>query len=120
MSNDSHGPIQLRSAASLFPNPQPDHSFIFLTTASRDRRVLIHHPGYEAADDLLLILYAPDHEKGGLHHGFVLAVCTIVADNVENGYLSRSASADAARIAVGVDDVLVAGDYYFHVPSKGW
>ena len=118
MSSGSHGLIQLRSAATLFSDHLPER-FKYLTEQIDSRRVRIHHPDYEDADDLLLTFHALDHEEGGLHHGFVLTVCAIVAGNAEGGYLSRSSSAEAARVAIGIDEVLVAGDYYFHVPSGG-
>lgn len=62
-------------------------------------------------------LYALDHELGGIHHGLAHTACALVAGNRHDGYLSESRGGNA--INAGMDDVLHAGDYYFHVPRRG-
>ena len=111
-----HGRIVLREASSIFPTAPPA-PYAFLASSPGRRRINIHHPGYDINDDLLFTLYALDHELGGIHHGLAHTACAIVAGNRHDGYLSESRGGNA--IHAGMDDVLHAGDYYFHVPRKG-
>jgi len=112
-----HGRILLRDPSTLFPTPLPAHySFLSSAPGSR-RRINIRHPGYEPEDDLLLTLYALDHEDGGIHHVLLHTTCAIISGNRCDGYLSESC--DGTPITAGMDDVLRAGEYYFHVPRIG-
>ena len=112
-----HGHILLREPSSLFPAPLPAHySFLSSAPGSR-RRINIRHPGYEPEDDLLFTVYALDHEEGGIHHGLLHTTCAIISGNRYDGSLSKSG--DGTPIAAGMDDVLQAGEYYFHVPYTG-
>ncbi|KAN0070152.1 hypothetical protein V8E54_011733, partial [Elaphomyces granulatus] len=44
-------------------------------------RIVFHHPGYPAPNNILLALPAPDHPSGGLHHDTALTACGILSGN---------------------------------------
>ena len=111
-----HGKINLREAASIFPTAPPAN-YSFLSSPTALRRVNFRHPGYDLDHNLLFSLYAWDHEEGGIHHGLAHTACALFAGNCLDGYLSESR--EGGPIAGGMDEVLRAGDYYFHVPHKG-
>jgi hypothetical protein len=84
---------------------------------SHPHRINICHPAYAPGDDVLLELSALDHPEGGIHHGFALSLCAIIANNCD-GYLTTTRYGN--RIEVGFDDVLKAEhDYYYHIPHPG-
>jgi len=111
-----HGKIKLRDPSGIFPAALPSH-FSFLASGPGRRRINFHHPAYEPNDDLLFTLYAWDHEEGGIHHGLAHTACAVIAANRPDGYLSQSR--EGTPVAVGIDDVLPVGDYFFHVPRTG-
>jgi hypothetical protein len=115
--SDHHGPIKIRDAALVnVSTASPDYDFL-KATVSDSHRINIRHPAYAPDDDILLTLDALDHCEGGIHHGFALGMCAIIADNCD-GYLTSTRYGD--RIEAGFDDVLKAGrDYYYHVPHPG-
>jgi hypothetical protein len=105
-------PIRLRPVASLFPEPLPE-DYTFLSDVAFDKQICIRHPAYDDGDDILLVLPAQDHADGGIHYGLVITACHIIANNQDG---SLTASRTGAPIDADLDDVLYAGDYYYHVP----
>jgi hypothetical protein len=105
-----HGPIKVRNAAVLNGSTtSPDYDFLKVSV-SDSHRINIRHLVYAPGDDI-------DHPEGGIHHGFALSLCTIIADNCDS-YLTATRYGD--RIEVGFDDVLKAEhDYYYHVLHPG-
>lgn len=79
--------------------------------------LIFHHPGYWPGNDVLFSLYAWDQAEGGLHYGLAHNACAIIADNRHDGWLT--ATREGPRIVQGLDDILPAGDYWFHVPLPG-
>ncbi|CZS92835.1 uncharacterized protein RCO7_11518 [Rhynchosporium graminicola] len=72
---------------SALPRPVPE------TFQRRpNRNIDIHHPHYPRGSNLLLRLFAPDSPHGGLHYGYLLAVCGIITGNRWDGWLVRSGS----------------------------
>ena len=108
--------LKLRESSGVFPPPLPAH-YSFLTRPPTQHRINIKHPGYDKKDDDLFTLYAWDHEDGGLHFALVLDACTMVAGNRDGGYLSTTRGGPA--IVAGPDDILRAGNYFFHMPAPG-
>jgi len=108
--------LQLRERSTIFPPTLPTH-YSFLAKPPIQHRINIKHPGYDKRDEDLLTLYAWDHADGGLHYGFVLDVCNIIAGNRPGGYLSTTRGGQA--IEAGADAILGAGNYYFHLPDPG-
>jgi hypothetical protein len=115
--SDHHGPIKIRDPAVVNGSTaSPDYDFLKVNV-SASHRINICHPAYAPGDDILLTLAALDHPEGGIHHGFALSLCAIIADNCD-GYLTSTRYGD--RIEAGFDDVLKAEhDYYYHVPHPG-
>lgn len=111
--------IILRKPATHRPEPIPPE-YLFLEHPGPQERYKVHfrHPGYPDRHNILLGLWAWDHEDGGIHYGLAHNACAIIANNRFDGYFSLSSNANAARITVAWDDVLPANtDYYFHVPG---
>ena len=108
------GPIKIRNAAVLNGSTASrDYDFL-KANVSASHRLNIRHPAYAPGYDVLFTLAALDHPEGGIHHGFVLSLFAIIADNCD-GYLTSTRYGD--RIEAGFDDVLKAKhDYYYHVP----
>ncbi|KAG4429627.1 hypothetical protein IFR05_014888 [Cadophora sp. M221] len=110
-----HGLIKLRDPAIINESTaSPDYEFLKIDV-SRTHRINFCHPAYPPGDEILFTLSAFDHPEGGIHHGFALSVCAIVADNCEGGFLSLTR--EGGPIEAGLDDVLPTGhDYFYHVP----
>ncbi|ESZ95101.1 hypothetical protein SBOR_4512 [Sclerotinia borealis F-4128] len=112
--------IKTRDAATLYPDPPPDHyQFLIATPNSQKYRIFFRHPAYPPGDNIIFILHALDHADGGIHHGLAHCACSIFADNRIDGYLSRTCNDEYGdRIDAAWDDILPAGDvdYYFYVP----
>ncbi len=67
---------------------------ITLAPPSQVRYIIFRHPGYDDARNILLKLFAPDASSSassgiGLHAGYALAACGIVAGNRWDGWLSE-------------------------------
>ncbi|KAH9828254.1 HNH endonuclease [Teratosphaeria destructans] len=99
--------------------------------------VRVRHPGYDDAGNTLFAFPAVDvycegqqrqepgvEEVGGVLVQVVYTACTIVSGN-KDGFLSRDKSGTdivwepqmSSAAPAEIDQVLRAGDYYFHVPS---
>ena len=80
-------------------------------------KLVIKHPAYpdEFRQNDLLTFYARDLPDGGLHAPTVLLACGLVACNEFNGYLTRDRAGNQ-RLNCDNDQILSAGQYYFHVP----
>ncbi|KAL1615858.1 hypothetical protein SLS56_011643 [Neofusicoccum ribis] len=83
--------------------------------AQRPRTVLLRHPGYPSAHNVLLALPGADGPAGGLHHETARIACAVVAANRWDGFLAADAA--GAPLDAGPDDILAAREYYFHVPG---
>ncbi|KAL1615661.1 hypothetical protein SLS56_011743 [Neofusicoccum ribis] len=83
--------------------------------AQRPRTVLLRHPGYPPAHNILLALPGADGPAGGLHHETARIACAVVAANRWDGFLAADAA--GASLDAGPDDILAAREYYFHVPG---
>ncbi|KAF2771008.1 hypothetical protein EJ03DRAFT_269637, partial [Teratosphaeria nubilosa] len=107
--------------AKEIPSPLPDQI--------HNQVVRVRHPGYDDAGNTLLSFPAVDdhgegqqQELGGVHAQLVYTACTIVSGN-KHGFLSRDKSGTdiawkpQSSAATECDQVLRAGDYYFHVSS---
>jgi hypothetical protein len=79
--------------------------------------VIIKHPVYpdEYEQNLLLQLYAWDAPNGGLHAGTALLASAIIACNSRDGYLTAERNGEI--LDLHDDDILPAGEYYYHVPN---
>lgn len=108
--------VEIRSPLDPFEQRVPEN-YEFLKLDCRHLRLVFHHPGYYPDDDELFFLYAWDRAEGGLHYGLAHNACAIIADNRHDGWLT--ATRDGPRIEVGLDNILPAGDYWFHVPHPG-
>lgn len=80
-----------------------------------DKRIEIHHPGYNEDCNPLISLLAPDGEQGGLEYGTLHAICAVIADNRFDGHLSTQRSGEAPAIEAA--GIVAPGHYWFHVPS---
>ncbi|KAH8589098.1 hypothetical protein B0O99DRAFT_692824 [Bisporella sp. PMI_857] len=120
--------MYVRSAAT-----PPDASLAPPT--SQSRYIIFRHPGYDDARNVLLKLFAPDallssssspSSGFGLHAGYALTACGIVAGNRWDGWLSehRHHNRDGdelTRITFGDvdrDKMLDKHSYYFHLPCN--
>ncbi|KAN0071962.1 hypothetical protein V8E54_009691 [Elaphomyces granulatus] len=75
-------------------------------------RVIIEHPAYSDAHDLLSF-YAWDNGSG-IHLGTVLLACRLVACNEFDGFLTKDRNG-TQQITKSEDSVLEPGIYFFHV-----
>ncbi|KAF1958532.1 hypothetical protein CC80DRAFT_557889 [Byssothecium circinans] len=66
------------------------------------------------ANNHVIIFKHLDKPNGGLHAGTAVLARTLVACNAWNGYLTIER--DGPRLDLLEDDVLPAGEHYFHVP----
>ncbi|KAK3045976.1 hypothetical protein LTR09_012502 [Extremus antarcticus] len=84
-------------------------------------RVSIRHPAYDASSTLLEFDAVDADEDGrpGVVYAVVHTSAAIVANNEFEGWLSTSKSGDVGRVELAAGDVLVAGVYFFHVPTFG-
>ncbi|ORY70986.1 uncharacterized protein BCR38DRAFT_321259, partial [Pseudomassariella vexata] len=107
--------VCIRPPASVIATPLPaEYSYL---QRVKPRRISVRHPGYDENDVPLLSLYGFDDAQGGLYYGLLHTACAIVADNRFDGYLSASSLPEAARLqVVNRDEILAAGEYWFHVP----
>lgn len=96
-------PLTLRPPVSAFP------------TSRRLPIVLLRHPGYPDSENILLDLPALD--GNGIHHETARIACCILANCRWDGFLSKSRQGPPVPVPEGPQDVLLAGDYYFYVPS---
>src|ERR1700722_6703067 len=83
MSDQIRDPAVINGSAA-----SPDYDFL-KADVSHSHRINICHPAYALCDDVLLTLSALDHPEGGIHHGFALSLCAIIADNCD-GYLTTT------------------------------
>ncbi|KAL5312902.1 hypothetical protein ACEPPN_019328 [Leptodophora sp. 'Broadleaf-Isolate-01'] len=140
MSPPVHPPPQLESRLSLRsgiiigPTPLPlvpnTH-----TNTTANRHILIRHPHYPEAGNLLLKLFAPDSPTGGLQVGYVKSVCGIIAGNATDGWLETCPDPDAdantdvdeaqalhrqqqLRINKPSHSILPPGQYFFCRPKS--
>ncbi|KAK8149670.1 hypothetical protein G3M48_006098 [Beauveria asiatica] len=104
--------------------------FTYAPELPQQRHIIIRHPGYDDMSNVLLRLFAPDAPSSsssasfGLHAGFALTACGIVAGNRWDGWLSEhkhddGGQDDPARIALCAadwDKMLDKDSYYFHLP----
>lgn len=97
--------------------------------------VTINHPDYDNSVLLELAAFDPippsgesdgaeEHEKGevpvGVHHGTVLIICAIVANNRFDVYLSRDRDGgDRVDRHLHRDGILKAGNYWAQLPPTG-
>ncbi|KAL8900518.1 MAG: hypothetical protein Q9207_005654 [Kuettlingeria erythrocarpa] len=105
------------------PNISPRSTYERLITAGfstpealPDAHIIIKHPGYPDQYNSLLHFHGHDRleQQEGIHHGTVLAACTIVSGR-NDGYLTSQLGGD--RLELELDDLLVQGVYYFTVPD---
>src|SRR5436305_14704871 len=80
------------------------------------RRVQFRHPGYPDGKNVLLVLLAPDHPLGGIHHETARIACAVIAGNRWDGYFTESVNGQ--RVVEGSDAILRKSDYFFHVPNQ--
>lgn len=91
-------------------------------------KVRIKHPGYNAPTDILITLNAVDLLPGdavasgelsfGLHHGTVLTICAIIANNAFDVYLTYDREGTRHVDQHGQpDSILPAGTYWAQVPQ---
>ncbi len=114
-----YGRIKLRDRSTLNGSTET-LEYAFLKNELPSHRINFRHPAYPPGSDLLFTLSAFDHAQGGIHHGFALSACAIIADNRDDGFLSVSREGLGQAVDVGIDDVLKAGqDYYYFVPPPG-
>jgi hypothetical protein len=106
----SHGLVYLRPPAQINTSTTCEQYTFLAGPLSIERRLKICHP---VSGDILMVLNADDHEQGGLHHGFILSACAIIAQNNE-GFLSSSRDI-GDRIIAHIDEVIPVGQYYFFV-----
>lgn len=80
-------------------------------------RIIIKHPGYPDQYNLLMQFHAHDGvgQQQGMHHGTVLAACSIVSGR-NDGFLTSQLGGN--RLGLQLDDVLPQGQYYFTVPGN--
>jgi hypothetical protein len=126
------------------PSPlegSPLHPLPRLTASGHQPVLRIKHPDYPPSLDVLLSIPAfdplpsqPDppslsspptaqaetvaedvEASVGLHHGTVLTICGIIADNIFDVYLSYDREG-ARRVDWHYDSILPAGEYWAHVP----
>ena len=111
--SDHHSPIKIRNAAVLNGSTASGDYDFLKANVSASHRINIRHPAYAPDDDILLTLAALDHPEGGIHHGFALSLCAMIADNCD-GYFTTTRH--GSKFEAGFDDVLKAEhDYYYHV-----
>ncbi|KAL8965049.1 MAG: hypothetical protein Q9197_006695 [Variospora fuerteventurae] len=81
-----------------------------------DARIIIKHPGYPDQYNSLMQLHAHDilEQQGGIHHGTVLAACSIVSGR-NDGFLTSQLRGN--HLELELDDLLPQGAYYFTVPG---
>ncbi|PVH72188.1 hypothetical protein DL98DRAFT_470762 [Cadophora sp. DSE1049] len=110
----------------------PPDAFLAPPT-SQSRYIIFRHPGYDDARNVLLKLFAPDASSFsssysssgfGLHAGYALAACGVVAGNRWDGWLSEHRHRhgdESPRItfcAADRDKMLDKYSYYFHLPDE--
>ncbi|EGX87738.1 hypothetical protein CCM_09360 [Cordyceps militaris CM01] len=86
--------------------------------------IIFRHPGYDDDNNVLLKLFAPDARPSssasssiGLHAGYALTVCGIVAGNRWDGWLSeRRDDPTGISLVADRDTMLDKHSYYFHLP----
>lgn len=107
----SSGPVRTRPCAEInVSTSAPEFEYLRHPPSAR---ITFLHPGYADGENVLMVVSAPDHPSGGLHHGLALDMCSIAADN-KTGYFSLTADGNA--IQLDRNDVLTAGSYFFLVP----
>ncbi|KAK5703150.1 hypothetical protein LTR97_004099 [Elasticomyces elasticus] len=79
------------------------------------KRITVHHPGYTATSNVLIVLLAADGPNGGLDLETTLTIYAILADNRFDGYISRNDAVDASPVRSD-EGLLAPGEYFFHVP----
>ncbi|KAJ9644101.1 hypothetical protein H2199_003969 [Coniosporium tulheliwenetii] len=99
---------------SLFTPPTHPDGSVSVSTSAR-HRVIIRHPGYDDADNDLMVLQASDHSDSGIHHATALVMCSIVAGNRWDGFFTQLKN--GLRVELQPDDVLEEEIYYFHIPT---
>lgn len=92
--------------------PLPDGMFDPAYPQEFVHRVIIKHPAYSDANNLLSF-YAWDNGSG-IHLGTVLLACRLVACNEFNGFLTKDRNG-IQQITKSEDSVLEPGIYFFHV-----
>ncbi|KAH8712037.1 hypothetical protein GQ44DRAFT_625931 [Phaeosphaeriaceae sp. PMI808] len=84
-----------------------------------NRQILFRHPGYDASNNVLLKLFAPDIGQDsaarGLYAQYALYACGIVAGNRWDGWLSEVKDPDAPS-RINPTTILQKTSYYFHLP----
>lgn len=104
--------------------PQP-----CLAASAQWQFINFRHPGYRDGSNHLLRLFASDIPSSGngcgLHAAVALTACGIVAGDRWDGWLSEHKDPgedESQRIylnAAGMDKILEASCYYFHLPPTG-
>ncbi|KAL8993968.1 MAG: hypothetical protein Q9188_007192 [Gyalolechia gomerana] len=81
-----------------------------------DARIIIKHPGYPDQYNSLMQLHAYDvlEQQEGIHHGTVLAACSILSGR-NDGFLTSQLGGD--HLDLELDHLLPQGAYYFTVPG---
>ncbi|MCJ1299235.1 hypothetical protein MMC08_002027 [Hypocenomyce scalaris] len=97
-------------------------------STSQSRYIIFRHPGYADPHNVLLKLLAPDSSSPisalGLHAGYALTACGVVAGNRWDGWLSQEREQngdESQRIyfhTVDMETVLKQSSYYFHLPNN--
>jgi len=88
----------------------------FAVSTNPRHRVILRHPGYDDANNILILFQAPDHADGGLHHETARIACAIIADNRWDGYITTLR--DGPMVDVPENGLLPCGNYYFQVPKE--
>ncbi|KAL1616272.1 hypothetical protein SLS56_011485 [Neofusicoccum ribis] len=96
------------------PSSHPDGDA--QASADPSHRILVRHPHYAPSASLLLLLHAPDHPDGGIHHETLRVWCAAIADNRFDGCLSDTR--DGPETDTPRDHVLRCREYFFLVPGS--
>jgi hypothetical protein len=94
------------------PYPVPSHADRGATLPTNNVNIAFRHPGYDDSCNILLVMPALDR-GGGIHHDTAKIACGILAGNRWDGYFTE----DKAGQIVVLDETLLKGDYYFHLPN---
>jgi hypothetical protein len=100
--------VKLRS-----PYPPPSHPDPTALPISF-RFIQFRHPGYSDDRNVLFTFAASDDD--GIHHETARLACAIIAGNRWDGFLYEDRDGHQPSID-GLDEILRASTYYFHLPG---
>lgn len=106
----AYGDIAKSSRCSRDPPPSP----AVVPRFSTPPQIIFHHPAYRSTRLIDLPAFDGNEACPGLHHGTALLICSIIADNKFDGWLSRTRNGE--KLDLGSDGLLPVGEYFFHVP----